>query len=133
MSDTGIPLYDGDDRVDRKILYHDNGDGTFSPTAYVVNPEGIGRGGAYLDHSGTILQASVSQACMAANASRRYILIQNNGVADLWVNVEGGAATAASPSLRIPAGGWFEPPIPPTGAIALISTQAGLAFTAKEV
>jgi hypothetical protein len=36
MSDDSIPVYDADDRVDRKILYHDNGDGTFSPTAYLV-------------------------------------------------------------------------------------------------
>jgi hypothetical protein len=36
MADTYIPLYDGDDRTDRKILYHGNPDGSHSPTAWGV-------------------------------------------------------------------------------------------------
>lgn len=42
MPDESIPVYDGDDRVDRRILHHDNGDGTFSPTAYIVGEAGGG-------------------------------------------------------------------------------------------
>jgi hypothetical protein len=132
--DTYIPLYDGDDRTDRKILYHGNADGSHSPTAYLINPGDIGgAGGAYADHSGTIAAASTSQPCMPANASRRYLLIQNHGSADLWINAEGGSATGAQPSIRIPSGGNFEPIVAPRGAIAIFSSQQGLAYTAKEV
>lgn len=134
MPDTYIPLYDGDDRTDRKILYHGNADGvSHSPTAYIVNPQDINGGSVYVDRSGTIAAASTSQPCMPANASRRYLLIQNHGSTDMWLNVEGGTATGAQPSIRIPSGGNFEPIVAPRGAVAVFSSQQGLAYTAKEV
>lgn len=89
-------------------------------------------GRAYTDHSGTVAAANQSQSCMTANPSRSYLFIQNNGSVDLWANVEGGAATAGGPSIRIPAGAWYEPPVPPTAAVALLSSALGLPFVVKE-
>lgn len=92
-----------------------------------------GTGGAFIDHSGVIATANLSQVVAAARTTRRYFFIQNLGNSDLWVNVQGGAAQAGSPSIRIPVGAWYEPPVAPTGAIAVFSTQLGLAYTVKEV
>lgn len=90
------------------------------------------KGAAYVDHSGSINQANASQPVMAANPNRRYLFIQNNGNGDLWVNVEGGAAAVGGASIRIPVGAWFEPPVPPLGAVAVLSAVAGVLFAAKE-
>lgn len=90
-------------------------------------------GGSFIDRSGTIVTANQSQPCMPANASRRYLLIQNHGSVDLWANVADGNAVAGQPSIRIQPGGYFEPLVTPRGAVAVLSTQQGLAYTAKEV
>lgn len=68
---------------------------------------------------------NVNQAILAANTSRRYLLIQNNDAAAvLRVTVNGGAATAAQ-GFRIGAGDSLElATFAPTGAINCIMETA---------
>jgi hypothetical protein len=62
---------------------------------------------------------------LAANANRRYLLIQNNDTAGIiYVRLDGGAATAAT-GIKIAAGGSYEcAGYVPTGAITAIGDIA---------
>lgn len=90
-------------------------------------------GGNLMDGSGAATGAS--QVVFTQNISRQYLLIQNHGAADMWVNF-GTAAVAGQPSIKIPtmtarewsAGGTG---VVPTGEVTLIGTAAQT-FTAKQ-
>lgn len=57
---------------------------------------------------GRVSLTNVNQVILAANANRKYLIIQNNDTsAVMRVNIAGNAATAAQ-GFRIPAGGTFE-------------------------
>lgn len=57
---------------------------------------------------GRVSLTNVNQQILAANANRKYLIIQNNDVsAVMRVNIAGNAATVAQ-GFRIPAGGTFE-------------------------
>jgi hypothetical protein len=89
------------------------------------------------DRSGTITSGGTSQQLAAANATRQYLLIQNNSAADLWVNF-GVAAVANQPSIRLASGAQIEyspggTGVIPSQAVNIIGATTGQAFTAKEV
>lgn len=85
------------------------------------------------DKSGTIAAGGTAQTAIASNASRRGYWIQNLSAGDLWIS-DVGPATAASPSLKIVAGGLYEsmPGNCPTSAISIIGATTSQAFAARE-
>lgn len=112
------------------------GGGTTSPanTAVGMNTRPIPRVGTFTDRSGTITAGAASQEVMAANAARQYLFFQNVSDEDQWINF-GTAAVANQPSIKVTPGGSFvmESGFINTGALNVIGTTTGKAFTAKEV
>lgn len=90
-----------------------------------------GGSGTLTDRSGTITLGGTSQQAAAANASRRYLLIQNVSTGDLWVNF-GTAAVVGQPSILIKANGAYEPVFIPTGTVNIIGATTAQAFAMKE-
>ena len=89
--------------------------------------------GALTDRSGTIAVGGASQALAAANAARKYLIVQNVSGADLWFNF-GVAAVIGQPSFRLVAGATFtmEGAFISTQAVNIIGAAAAQAFAAKE-
>ena len=89
------------------------------------------------DVSGTIAVGGTAQQLIAARDSASGYCVQNlDASVDLWVNDEGGAATAAPGSIKIPAGAMYETPQawatqPRHDAVSIFSTKTGHAFTAR--
>jgi hypothetical protein len=68
---------------------------------------------------------AASAQILAANASRRYLAIQNQSATeDAYVHTNGGPAAVNSTSTRIRPGETWEPPVAPTGAIFAIRGAA---------
>lgn len=103
-----------------------SGAGGLTPVEFPVSS-------ALTDISGTITSGGTAQTIAAANAVRNGFSIQNTSAGDLWFNTL-ATAVAASPSIRIPAGGLYESPVNqrPTGAISLIGATTGQTFSARE-
>ncbi len=87
----------------------------------------------FTDKSGTITSGGAAQTIAAANTARRGFWIQNQSTGDLWLSTIGTAA-ATQPSLRLPAGSYYEFPVNgvSTGAISLFGATTGQAFAARE-
>lgn len=88
--------------------------------------------GTLTDFSGTAGAASAQ--ILAANPSRKYLLINNATTADMWINFS-GAATNAAPSIKIIGPGSFimENNFVSTEAIfAIRGAAANVAFAGKE-
>jgi hypothetical protein len=127
--------------------YRNSADGTALASAgtdadgYAIPSFLIVAAGTITDRSGTITSGGAAQTLAAANASRRYLRVQNLSVDVLWVN-ETGTATAASPSQPLapasyaggPDGGFLEYSIGfvPVGAISIIGPTTGQQFVARE-
>jgi hypothetical protein len=80
--------------------------------------------GAAVNSQITVTNASVQ--IDAANAARRYLLIQNNDAAgDIYIRFDGAAVTTAN-GVKIKAGGYWEsgPTWCPTGAVMAIGSIA---------
>lgn len=92
-------------------------------------PSGV----TYVDKSGTVTLGATAQVLAAANASRRGFWLQNQSSGDLWISSLGTAA-ATQPSLKIPAGGYYESPENgvPVAAISIFGAVTGQAFAARE-
>jgi hypothetical protein len=97
--------------------------------ALTVNPSG----GSLTDGSGTITTGGTRQQIFAANATRKYLLIQNNSSASLWVNF-GVNAAASQPSILIFPGQSYENPshFCPTDRVDIFGAVTGQTFTAKQ-
>lgn len=95
--------------------------------AYDTPPNGnvtiTNTGGAFTQAAATVTNASAQ--LLAANAARRYLLIQNNDSGgDIFVRLDGATATAAN-GIKIAAGGSYEGQgYVPTGAIVAIGSIA---------
>ena len=92
------------------------------------------RQGTLTDGSGSIAVASTSQQIFAANASRKYLLIQNISDTEMWIDF-GIDAVEAQPSLLLIAnGGSFvaESQFIPTEAVNIICASNTKEFVAKE-
>lgn len=84
-----------------------------------VAPAGL----AYTNASKTAAVASAQ--ILAALASRRYLLIQNQSLTeDAYISTDGSAATVGGDSLKLAPGQTWEPLIPPTGEIRAIRGAA---------
>lgn len=90
-------------------------------------------GGTLTDGSGTITTGGTSQQALASNTSRVYLLVQNVGDVDLWVDF-GTAAVQTQPSILLRSGGalTFEGVFVPTGTVNVIGATTGEPFVAKE-
>lgn len=88
--------------------------------------------GTLSDFSGTAGAASAQ--ILGANSNRKYLLISNPTAADMWINFS-GAATNASPSIKITGPGIFvmENGFVTTESIfAIRGAGTNVAFTGKE-
>lgn len=87
----------------------------------------------YTDRSGTITTGGTAQTLMAVNMKRYGFFIQNLSTADLYINSL-GTASAARPSIKIPAGALYEAPLygVPVGAISIFGATTAQEFTAVE-
>lgn len=82
------------------------------------------------DRSGTILAGGQAQTLAAANPARKVLTGQNLSTGDLWVNDLGVAASAGSPSRRVPPGGTFKANY--ANAVSIWGATTGQAFSADE-
>lgn len=89
--------------------------------------------GALQDRSGTITAGGVSQQLAPANATRKYLVVENVSSETLWINF-GVAAVQAQPSIKILPNGYFfmENSFVSNEAVNIIGATTGSAFTAKE-
>ena len=85
------------------------------------------------DGSGTITTGGTAQTVFAANATRRYLYIQNNSTAALWINFT-TTATASQPSIELAAGASFTMAsgFVSTELVSIIGATTGQTFTAKQ-
>lgn len=90
-----------------------------------------GAPGTYVDASKAITAADVSEQVFAAAAARRYLFIQNISDTDMWVNF-GVAAVKDQPSIKISAGGFYEPLVPPAAAVNIICATIAKKYVAKQ-
>ena len=90
--------------------------------------------GTMTDRSGTITSGGTAQTIMAANANRKYLLIQNSSDTAMWCNFT-TTAVASQPSFTLIAGASFvmENNAISTEAISCIGATTGKIFTAKEM
>ncbi|AMM22999.1 hypothetical protein [Variovorax sp. PAMC 28711] len=111
--------------------------GTVAVTALPAGTNLIGNTGVaaatHTDKSGTITAGGTAQTPFAINAARRGFLIQNNSAGDLWFNTL-ATAVQSQPSIKLPAGGYYESPYGgcPTTAISIIGATTAQAFSARE-
>lgn len=126
MADTSVALV-GLTGAAVPVKYRDNGDGTYSAASAPAV------GGSLTDRSGTITAGGTAQTLAAANAARKYLLIQNNSSADLWLNFT-TTAVASQPSIRLRAGETFvmEGAFVSTQLVSVIGATTGQTFSAKE-
>ena len=89
--------------------------------------------GQSTSRSGTITTGGTAQQLAAANATRSYLLIQNQSSGNLWIDF-GTTAVAGQPSILIgPSGSYESPPnFCETGAVSVIGATTGQAWAAKE-
>jgi hypothetical protein len=90
---------------------------------------------AIIDHSGTITAANVPQVVAVANPNRHGLTCQNPSGTNQWIDINGGQATSAPPSIVIyPSSAPYTTPInmAPTGQIMIISATASAPFMCKE-
>lgn len=121
---------------ERPINVVQNSDGSYSlqvafNSAYVAST--INRV-SFTDRSGTIGQASVAQQVMAANLTRKYLIVQNVSDTDMYIDFNTDAV-AGSPSLLLAAdGGSFvmEGSAIVTDSITIICSGANKGYSAKE-
>jgi hypothetical protein len=120
----------------RPIAAVRNTDGSYS--LQVTVPSGanefVSQQISFTDRSGTLGAASVAQQIMAANLSRRYLLVQNVSSGSLWINFNANA-NLNQPSILLAAdGGSFvmEGSAIVTDSVSVIGATLGQAYTAKE-
>lgn len=90
--------------------------------------------GAYTNSRATVLSSGVA-TLLAASATRRYCLVQNNDSSVAIRLTMDGSNPTTSQGIRIPAGGYWESPamFAPTGAIkAIAESGAGCAVEVVE-
>lgn len=87
-------------------------------------------GTAYTDRGATITIGGTAQQLAAANAVRRYLVVQNDSDEDMRVHPSGTASSTAG-ALLPPSAVW-EPIPPPVGAISIFAATTGKRFQAWE-
>jgi len=89
--------------------------------------------GTVTDKSGTFSTGGTAQSLAAANANRKYLIIQNNSVETLWFNFT-TTAVIGQPSMSLLPNGSFvmESSYVSTELVSIIGATTGSAFSAKE-
>lgn len=89
--------------------------------------------GTLTNRSGTITVGGTAQQLMAANASRKYLFIQNLSTENMWINLT-TTATTGQPSIKLLPNGVFsmEGAFVSTESVSVIAATTGSAYTAKE-
>jgi hypothetical protein len=89
--------------------------------------------GTLTDRSGSITTGGTAQQLAAANATRKYLLIQNISAGDLWLNFT-TTAVSDQPSIKLTPGSSFsmEGSYVSTEAVSVIGATTGQKFTSKE-
>lgn len=107
-----------------------NGDGGYNRSSGFVQI--IGQQGAFSETQSSVTNAD--NTIKAANAARKYLLVQNNSAAGvLRLTVDGAAATATR-GIRIQPGGYYEPVgFVPSGAIRAFMETADATANNVEV
>ena len=84
------------------------------------------------DASGTIAAGGVSQQLLAQDQDRHYLLVQNVGIGDLWINFT-TAAVLSQPSIRVSANGNYveEGNFVSGEAVNIIASDTGHPFVCK--
>jgi hypothetical protein len=85
----------------------------------------------YTDHSGTITSNATSQELSGANTERLYFFFLNVSDTEMWLGI-GTPAVASQPSIRVVAGGFWEPLVAPKQSVNVICATSTKAFTCKE-
>lgn len=90
--------------------------------------------GTPTNDGGTITTGGTAQDVAVAKDGRAWFLFQNVSDTEMWVNIQGAAAAAASPSFRIlPNGGIGSDPAFCTATrISVFCTATGKAFSYNE-
>lgn len=87
----------------------------------VVSGGGSASAVAHTDTAISILVTSTT--VIAANATRKYLAIQNQDAANpIWINCAGSAAVTNGTAVKLLAGQYYNPTPPPSGACAGIAT-----------
>lgn len=75
-----------------------------------------------LAHTQTgVTVGAASTVVLAANANRKYLLIENQSTTDdVYIRTDGGVAVADKTALKLQPGQVWEPPVAPTGAVNAI-------------
>ncbi len=92
-------------------------------------------GGTLTNRSGTITAGGTSQQIAPANASRKYLFIQNPITATETLFVNFGSPAASGTSYEIAAGGSLSLGVGsfvPTDAVNIVAATTGHVFVAKE-
>jgi hypothetical protein len=84
------------------------------------------------DYSGTIAAGGTAQAAAPAYVGRQYVLVQNNGTADLWWDFD-VTPPASQPSRLLRSNQSFlaESSFVPAGAINVYGATTGQPYTVK--
>lgn len=92
--------------------------------------------GTLTNRSGAVTTGGTSQQIAAANAARKWLLLQNpsTNAESLWIQFGATAAVTDSPSVEIPVGAsmTFEGTFLFTDAVQVIAATTGTKWTAKE-
>ncbi|MDE2040679.1 MAG: hypothetical protein KGO96_13915 [Elusimicrobia bacterium] len=112
------------------------GTGNLAGITGTVNTDAsAARRGTLTDRSGTITTGGTAQQLAAANASRKYLVIQNQHATEvLWFNFT-TTAVQSEPSFQLAAGGGsfvMEGEFVSTEAVSVIAATTGHPWTAKE-
>lgn len=87
--------------------------------------------GALTDRSGSITTGGTRQQVMAANTSRKYLVVANPSDTTMYIKI--GANAVSGEGIPIYPGGAYEPgPFIPTGTVDIICATTGKKFTAYE-
>ena len=92
--------------------------------------------GTYTDRSGSIATGGTSQTAMAANATRKKLLVQNPPTAteNLYMNFTAAASSAASSVAMVPGAAYEESGNSiTTEAVTINAATTGHVYTAKEM
>lgn len=97
--------------------------GLFYPAAGTVLGEAINAPANRALTNSTLTVTNASQSFSAANADRRYLLIQNNSPTGV-IYVTFGATSTVALGVKIPPGGFYEPNVVPSNSVNIIGDIA---------
>lgn len=101
------------------------------PTGTTTQPVSLASGGAVTETTGTITAGGTRQQALAANASRKLLIVYNDDATEVLRYRFGGNASAASAGIA-PGGSLLLDVAVPTGTLDLIAATTGHKFAIAE-